>query len=93
MGGKLSTPGGDSTAPRSPRMECIHTAYKRGAFSRARDLLREACEDSTSPLEKVESAPCLGATLVLGWMRVTAQMIGRTLVGMFCCTLHNAFCV
>uniref|UniRef100_A0A286XAK7 non-specific serine/threonine protein kinase n=1 Tax=Cavia porcellus TaxID=10141 RepID=A0A286XAK7_CAVPO len=52
MGGKLSTPGGDSTAPRSPRMECIHTAYKRGAFSRARDLLREACEDSTSPLEK-----------------------------------------
>lgn len=52
MGSKLSTPGGDSTVPRSPRTEGIHTAYKQGDISMARDLLKEACEDSTSQLEK-----------------------------------------
>lgn len=52
MGSKLSTPGGDSAALRSPRMEGIHAAYRQGDLSKARDLLREACEDSTSQLEK-----------------------------------------
>ncbi|XP_004623505.1 leucine-rich repeat serine/threonine-protein kinase 1 [Octodon degus] len=52
MGSKPSTPGGDSTAPRPPGTEGIHTAYRQGDLGRARDLLREACEDSTSQLEK-----------------------------------------
>ncbi|XP_010609370.1 leucine-rich repeat serine/threonine-protein kinase 1 isoform X1 [Fukomys damarensis] len=52
MGSKLSTPGGDSAALRSPRMEGIHAAYRQGDLSKARDLLREACEDSASQLEK-----------------------------------------
>ncbi|XP_059129208.1 leucine-rich repeat serine/threonine-protein kinase 1 [Peromyscus eremicus] len=51
MGSKLSAPGGSSSA-RSPSMEDIHTAYKQRNFSRARDLLREACEDTESPQEK-----------------------------------------
>uniref|UniRef100_A0A8D1FBS4 non-specific serine/threonine protein kinase n=1 Tax=Sus scrofa TaxID=9823 RepID=A0A8D1FBS4_PIG len=51
MGSKLSMPGGDPTA-RSPRTEGIHDAYKRGDPSRARHLLREACDESTSQLEK-----------------------------------------
>lgn len=52
MGSKLSMPGGDPTA-QSPRTEGIHDAYKRGDPSRARHLLREACDESTSQLEKV----------------------------------------
>ncbi|XP_036699621.1 leucine-rich repeat serine/threonine-protein kinase 1 isoform X6 [Balaenoptera musculus] len=51
MGSKLSMPGGDTTA-RSPRTEGIHAAYKRGDASRAQHLLREACDESTSQLEK-----------------------------------------
>lgn len=51
MGSKLSATGGDSTA-RSPRTEDIHTAYKKRDLSRAHHLLREACEESTSQLEK-----------------------------------------
>ncbi|XP_073657435.1 leucine-rich repeat serine/threonine-protein kinase 1 isoform X4 [Tursiops truncatus] len=51
MGSKLSMPGGDPTA-QSPRTEGIHAAYKRGDASRAQHLLREACDESTSQLEK-----------------------------------------
>ncbi|XP_023384783.1 leucine-rich repeat serine/threonine-protein kinase 1 [Pteropus vampyrus] len=51
MGSKLSTPGSDPTA-QCPGTEDIHTAYKRGDTSRARHLLREACDESTSQLEK-----------------------------------------
>ncbi|XP_012588205.1 PREDICTED: leucine-rich repeat serine/threonine-protein kinase 1 isoform X2 [Condylura cristata] len=53
MGGKPSTPGGVPTAP-CPRTEGIHTAYKQGDTSRAQLLLREACDECTSPLEKGE---------------------------------------
>ncbi|ELK02289.1 Leucine-rich repeat serine/threonine-protein kinase 1 [Pteropus alecto] len=52
MGSKLSTPGSDPTA-QCPGTEDIHTAYKRGDTSRARHLLREACDESASQLEKV----------------------------------------
>ncbi|XP_024897004.1 leucine-rich repeat serine/threonine-protein kinase 1 [Pteropus alecto] len=51
MGSKLSTPGSDPTA-QCPGTEDIHTAYKRGDTSRARHLLREACDESASQLEK-----------------------------------------
>uniref|UniRef100_A0A8C6QHT0 Leucine-rich repeat serine/threonine-protein kinase 1 n=2 Tax=Nannospalax galili TaxID=1026970 RepID=A0A8C6QHT0_NANGA len=51
MGSKLSAPGDDSTV-RPPSTEDIHTAYKQRDLSRARDLLREACEESESQLEK-----------------------------------------
>ncbi|XP_037001810.2 leucine-rich repeat serine/threonine-protein kinase 1 isoform X1 [Artibeus jamaicensis] len=51
MGGKLSTPSSDPTA-RCPGTEDIHTAYKEGDPSRARHLLREVCDESTSQLEK-----------------------------------------
>uniref|UniRef100_A0A8C7ANZ7 Leucine-rich repeat serine/threonine-protein kinase 1 n=1 Tax=Neovison vison TaxID=452646 RepID=A0A8C7ANZ7_NEOVI len=51
MGSKPSTPGGDPTA-QCPRTEGIHAAYKQGDPSRARHLLREACDESTSQLEK-----------------------------------------
>nr|KAF6399325.1 leucine rich repeat kinase 1 [Molossus molossus] len=51
MGSKLSAPGGDPTV-RCPGTEDIHTAYKQGDSSRARHLLREACDESTSQLEK-----------------------------------------
>lgn len=54
MGGKLSTPSGDPTV-RCPGTEDIHTAYKEGDPGRARHLLREACDESTSQLEKVRS--------------------------------------
>lgn len=51
MGSRLSASGGSSSV-RSPSMEDIHTAYKQRNLSRARDLLREACEESESPQEK-----------------------------------------
>ncbi|XP_004593208.2 leucine-rich repeat serine/threonine-protein kinase 1 [Ochotona princeps] len=51
MGSKPSTPGSDCTA-QTLRTEDIHAAYRRGDSGRARDLLREACEESTSQLEK-----------------------------------------
>ncbi|EPY82802.1 hypothetical protein CB1_000623005 [Camelus ferus] len=51
MGGKLSMPGGALPA-QSPGTEGIHAAYKRGDPSRARHLLIEACDESTSQLEK-----------------------------------------
>ncbi|GAB1292192.1 Leucine-rich repeat serine/threonine-protein kinase 1 [Apodemus speciosus] len=51
MGSKLSLPGGNSTV-QCPGMEEIHTAYKQRNLSRARDLLREVCEESESPQEK-----------------------------------------
>ncbi|XP_053437826.1 leucine-rich repeat serine/threonine-protein kinase 1 isoform X2 [Nycticebus coucang] len=51
MGSKPSTPGSDATA-QSPRTECIHAAYRRGDLRRAQDLLREACGESESQLEK-----------------------------------------
>ncbi|XP_019493395.1 PREDICTED: leucine-rich repeat serine/threonine-protein kinase 1-like [Hipposideros armiger] len=51
MGSKLSTPGGDPTA-RCPGTEDIHIAYKQGDPSRARHLLREACDETTSQLER-----------------------------------------
>lgn len=54
MGSKLSTPGSDPTA-QCPGTEDIHTAYKQGNPGRARHLLREACDESTSQLEKVRS--------------------------------------
>ncbi|KAL6087425.1 hypothetical protein STEG23_002715, partial [Scotinomys teguina] len=53
MGSKLSVPG-DSASVRSPSMEDIHTAYKQRNFSRARDLLRQACEVAESPQEKTQ---------------------------------------
>lgn len=56
MGSKLSMPDGDPTA-RCPGTEDIHTAYKQGDPSRARQLLRQACDESTSQLEKVRSMP------------------------------------
>ncbi|XP_073917852.1 leucine-rich repeat serine/threonine-protein kinase 1 isoform X4 [Castor canadensis] len=51
MGNKPSLPGRDSTA-RSPRTDDILTAYKKRDLSRARDLVREACDESSSQLEK-----------------------------------------
>lgn len=51
MGSKLSVPGGDPTA-RCPGTEDIHTAYKQGDPSRARHLIREACDETTSQLER-----------------------------------------
>lgn len=59
MGSKLSASGGSSSV-RSPSMEDIHTAYKQRNLSRARDLLREACEESESPQEKVGRMPAPG---------------------------------
>lgn len=56
MGSKLSASGGSSSV-RSPSMEDIHTAYKQRNFSRAHDLLREACEETESPQEKVGGMP------------------------------------
>lgn len=56
MGSKLSTPGSDPTA-QCPGTEDIHTAYRQGDPSRARHLLREACDESTSQLEKVRPEP------------------------------------
>ncbi|ELK24187.1 Leucine-rich repeat serine/threonine-protein kinase 1 [Myotis davidii] len=51
MGSKLATPDGDP-AGRRPGTEDIHAAYKRGDLSRARQLLREACEECASQREK-----------------------------------------
>lgn len=51
MGSKLATPDGDP-AGRRPGTEDIHAAYKRGDPSRARQLLREACEECASQREK-----------------------------------------
>ncbi|XP_065762554.1 leucine-rich repeat serine/threonine-protein kinase 1 [Muntiacus reevesi] len=51
MGSKLSVPGSEPTA-QGPRTEGIHAAYRRGDISRAQRLLREACDESTSQLEK-----------------------------------------
>lgn len=51
MGSKPSTPGGDPTV-QCPGTEGIHAAYKQGDPSRARHLLREACDESISQLEK-----------------------------------------
>ncbi|XP_066094861.1 leucine-rich repeat serine/threonine-protein kinase 1 isoform X2 [Saccopteryx bilineata] len=48
MGSKLSAPG----TVQCPGTEDIHTAYKQGDLSRARHLLREACDESVSQLEK-----------------------------------------
>lgn len=56
MGSKPSTPGGDCTA-QALRTEDIHAAYRRGDSGRARDLLREACDESTSQLERVGPGP------------------------------------
>lgn len=56
MGSKLSVPGGDPTA-RCPGTEDIHTAYKEGDPSRARHLLKEAYDETTSQLERVRSTP------------------------------------
>uniref|UniRef100_G1PJL3 Roc domain-containing protein n=1 Tax=Myotis lucifugus TaxID=59463 RepID=G1PJL3_MYOLU len=51
MGSKLATPDGDP-AGRGPGTEDIHAAYKRGDPSRARHLLREACDECASQREK-----------------------------------------
>uniref|UniRef100_A0A8I5R1G4 non-specific serine/threonine protein kinase n=1 Tax=Papio anubis TaxID=9555 RepID=A0A8I5R1G4_PAPAN len=51
MGSKPSTPGGDPTA-QSPRTEGIRAAYRQGDRGGARDLLKEACDQCTSQLEK-----------------------------------------
>ncbi|XFF89199.1 PREDICTED: leucine-rich repeat serine/threonine-protein kinase 1 isoform X1 [Capra hircus] len=51
MGSKLSMPGGEPIV-QSLRTEGIHAAYRRGDVSRAQHLLREACDESTSQLEK-----------------------------------------
>lgn len=51
MGSKLSMPGSEPMV-QSPRTEGIHAAYRRGNISRAQHLLREACDESTSQLEK-----------------------------------------
>lgn len=75
MGSKLSMPGGDPTA-QSPRTEGIHAAYKRGDASRAQHLLREACDESTSQLEKVRSMPApLARAGDPGWARVTTKVV------------------
>lgn len=75
MGSKPSTPGGDPTA-QSPRTEGIRAAYRQGDRGGARDLLKEACDQCTSQLEKVGGVPAPAATnAVLGWRKVTAQMI------------------
>lgn len=58
MGSKLSMPGGEPIV-QSLRTEGIHAAYRRGDVSRAQHLLREACDESTSQLEKVRSMPAL----------------------------------
>lgn len=71
MGSKLSTPGSDPTA-QCPGTEDIHTAYRQGDPSRARHLLREACDESTSQLEKVRPEPTRPAR--------TGPLGGRTLV-------------
>lgn len=75
MGSKVSMPGSDPTA-RCPGTEDIHTAYKQGDSSRARHLLREACDKGTSQLEKVRSLPdTLARTGDPGGTQVAAQMI------------------
>uniref|UniRef100_G1QJY7 Leucine-rich repeat serine/threonine-protein kinase 1 n=1 Tax=Nomascus leucogenys TaxID=61853 RepID=G1QJY7_NOMLE len=51
MGSKPSTPGGDPTA-QSHRTEGIRAAYRQGDRGGARDLLKEACDQCTSQLEK-----------------------------------------
>ncbi|XP_077796593.1 leucine-rich repeat serine/threonine-protein kinase 1 isoform X3 [Macaca mulatta] len=51
MGSKPSTPGGGPTA-QSPRTEGIRAAYRQGDRGGARDLLKEACDQCTSQLEK-----------------------------------------
>ncbi|KAJ1069628.1 hypothetical protein K5549_006212 [Capra hircus] len=51
MGSKLSMPGGEPIV-QSLRTEGIHAAYRRGDVRRAQHLLREACDESTSQLEK-----------------------------------------
>jgi hypothetical protein len=69
MGNKPSLPGRDSTA-RSPRTDDILTAYKKRDLSRARDLVREACDESSSQLEKVGDT-----TAVLDWTRAIAPIL------------------
>ncbi|XP_007958127.1 leucine-rich repeat serine/threonine-protein kinase 1 [Orycteropus afer afer] len=51
MGSKLSTPDSGCTVT-SHRTQDIHIAYKQGNLCNARDLVREACDESTSQLEK-----------------------------------------
>ncbi|XP_006900121.1 PREDICTED: leucine-rich repeat serine/threonine-protein kinase 1 [Elephantulus edwardii] len=51
MGSKPSTPGSNCTVT-SPQTEGIYAAYKQGDHSKAQDLIREACDQSTSQLEK-----------------------------------------
>ncbi|XP_076980135.1 leucine-rich repeat serine/threonine-protein kinase 1 isoform X1 [Tamandua tetradactyla] len=51
MGSKASTPGSNPPA-HFPRLEGIETAYKQGDTRKARGLVREACDESTSRLEK-----------------------------------------
>ncbi|XP_006872218.1 PREDICTED: leucine-rich repeat serine/threonine-protein kinase 1 [Chrysochloris asiatica] len=53
MGSKPSTPGSDCMVM-SPRTEDIHSAYKQGNATKARDLVREACDKSTFQQEKVQ---------------------------------------
>ncbi|XP_071070427.1 leucine-rich repeat serine/threonine-protein kinase 1 isoform X2 [Dasypus novemcinctus] len=51
MGSKPSTPG-NNPITRSPRIEGVDTAYRQGDPSKARDLVRETCDQSTSQREK-----------------------------------------
>ena len=75
MGSKLSVPGSEPTA-QGLRTEGIHAAYRRGNISRAQHLLREACDESTSQLEKVRSMPALLArTGNPGWVKVTMKIV------------------
>lgn len=65
-----------------PGTEGIHAAYKQGDPSRARHLLREACDESTSQLEKVGSCRPL-------WPKLGTWVGQRLPLRLFSCYHHN----